>query len=58
LKAEKKTQEANSAGNEKNSMISLLKEKDILIDSLKRQLTEMREDLHQRESELEKAVFK
>ena len=46
LRAEKKTQEANAAGNEKTSMLTLLKEKEILIDSLKRQLAELREELH------------
>jgi hypothetical protein len=33
-----------------------MKEKDILIDSLKRQLSESREELHLREVELEKAL--
>lgn len=55
MRAEKKAQEANSAANEKTGMLSLLKEKEILIDSFKRQLNEIREDLHQREDELEKA---
>jgi hypothetical protein len=33
-----------------------MKEKDILIDSLKRQLSESREELHLREVELDKAL--
>jgi hypothetical protein len=37
-------------------MLSILKEKEILIDSMKRQLTELREELHQREDDLEKAM--
>ncbi len=37
-------------------MLSLLKEKEILIDSLKRQLAEGREELHQREGDLDKAL--
>jgi len=37
-------------------MLTLLKEKDILLDSLKRQVSEMREELHQREEELEKYI--
>lgn len=46
LKAEKKTSEANSANNEKTSLMTVMKEKDILIDSLKRQLNELREENH------------
>lgn len=56
LKAEKRAQEANAASNDKTSMLTLLKEKDILLDSLKRQVSEMREELHQREEELEKYI--
>ncbi len=37
-------------------MLTLMKEKDILIDSLKRQLSESREELHLREVELDKAL--
>ena len=37
-------------------MLSILKEKEILIDSMKRQLTELRVELHQREDDLEKAM--
>ena len=51
LKAEKKAQEANAFSNEKTSLLSLLKEKEILLDSMKRQLNESREDLHQRDQQ-------
>ena len=51
LKAEKKSQEANAFANEKTSLLSLLKEKEILLDSLKRQLNELREDLHERDQQ-------
>lgn len=37
-------------------MLSLLKEKEILIDSLKRQMAEAREEIRQREGDLEKAL--
>ena len=37
-------------------MLSLLKEKEILIDSLKRQMVEAREEIRQREGDLEKAL--
>lgn len=36
LKAEKRLQEANAATNDKTSLLSLLKEKEIMSDSLKR----------------------
>ena len=41
---------------DKTSLLSLLKEKEILLDSMKRQLNDLREDLHQRECELEKVM--
>ena len=56
LKAEKRAQEAQAAENDKTSMLTLMKEKDILLDSLRRQLNESREDLRQREDELDKAL--
>jgi chromosome segregation ATPase len=56
LKAEKRSQEANATSTEKTSLLSLLKEKEILLDSFKRQLTELREELHQREDDLDKAM--
>ena len=46
LKVEKKHQEANSSDNDKTSLMTVLKEKEILLDSLKRQLNEVREELH------------
>lgn len=36
LKAEKRSQEAQAAENDKTSMLTLMKEKDILLDSLRR----------------------
>jgi hypothetical protein len=36
LKAEKKLQEANAILNEKNSILGLMKEKEIMLDSMKR----------------------
>jgi hypothetical protein len=56
LKAEKRSQEANAAHTEKTSMLSLLKEKEILLDSFKRQLGELREELHQKGEELDKSL--
>ena len=49
LRAEKKQQEASAALNDKHSCLALLKEKEILLDSQKRQLTQLREDLHARD---------
>lgn len=46
LKAEKKLQELNGITNEKNSLLGLLKEKEIMLDSIKRQNNELKEDLH------------
>jgi hypothetical protein len=56
LKAEKKAQDYNSAVNEKTSLMNLLKEKEILVDSMKRQLNELREDLHQKEVEIDNGM--
>ena len=51
LKAEKKVQEANALTSEKNSILGLLKEKEIMMDSMKRQVNELREELHIKEQE-------
>ncbi len=56
MKAEKKAQDYNSAVNEKTSLMNLLKEKEILVDSMKRQLNELREDLHQKEVEIDNGM--
>ena len=53
LKAEKKTQEAHSELKEKTSMLATLKEKELQVDSLRRHLNQAKEDLHQKEQELE-----
>lgn len=42
LKVEKKVQEINSVESEKASVLSLMKEKEILLDSMKRQVNELR----------------
>jgi hypothetical protein len=39
--------------NEKASIMGILKEKEIMLDSMKRQLNELREELHQKEQEIE-----
>jgi hypothetical protein len=46
LKAEKRAQEATASAQDKTSLLGLMKEKEILLDSMKRQLNEAREDLH------------
>jgi polyhydroxyalkanoate synthesis regulator phasin len=56
LNAEKRSSEANAATTDKTSLLALNKEKDVIIDSQKRQLNELREELHQREDELEKGM--
>jgi hypothetical protein len=38
---------------DKTSLLGTLKEKELLIDSLRRQLSQIKEDLHQRETELD-----
>ena len=53
LKVEKKSQECNATISEKNSILSILKEKEIMLDSMKRQLNEVKEELHNREQELD-----
>lgn len=49
LKAEKKVQESNALSSEKNALLGLLKEKEIMLDSMKRQVNELREELHIKE---------
>lgn len=51
LRAERKTQDASSESKEKTSLLITLKEKDLQIDSMRRQLNQLKEDLHQRELE-------
>ncbi|CDW73834.1 UNKNOWN [Stylonychia lemnae] len=53
LKSEKKTQELNQTSNEKTSLLGLMKEKEIQMDSMNRQMNELREELHQRELDLD-----
>ena len=53
LKAERKTQEALAELKEKTSLLATLKEKELQVDSLRRHLNQAKEDLHQKESELE-----
>jgi hypothetical protein len=53
LKAERKTQEALACLKDKTSLLSTLKEKELMIDSLRRQVSQIKEDLHQRETELD-----
>eukprot|EP00347_Sterkiella_histriomuscorum_P013840 403363164 len=53
LKTEKKTQEVNATMADKTSTLSILKEKEIMLDTFKRQVNELREELHQRELDLE-----
>lgn len=38
--------------------MNLMKEKEIMIDSMKRQLNELREDLHQKEVEIDNGMRK
>jgi hypothetical protein len=53
LKAERKAQEALACLKDKTSLLSTLKEKELMIDSLRRQVSQIKEDLHQRETELD-----
>jgi hypothetical protein len=39
--------------NEKTGILGVLKEKEIMLDSMKRQLNELREDLHEKEQEID-----
>jgi len=53
LKAERKAAEALSAIKDKTSLLSTLKEKELMIDSLRRQYSQVKEDLSERETELD-----
>ena len=49
LKCERKTQDVQGALSEKTSLLTVLKEKEIMIDSIRRQLSQTKEDLHLKE---------
>ena len=53
LKCERKAQEVHGALSEKTSLLTVLKEKEIMIDSTRRQLAQTKEDLHLKEQELD-----
>lgn len=53
LKCERKAQETQGALSEKTSLLTVLKEKEIMIDSIRRQLSQTKEDLHLKEQELD-----
>jgi len=53
LKCERKTQEVQGVLSEKTSLLTVLKEKEIMIDSIRRQLSQTKEDLHLKEQELD-----
>ena len=53
LKCERKAQEVQGAMSEKTSLLTVMKEKEIMIDSLRRQLSQTKEDLHLKEQELD-----
>ena len=52
IKCDKKQQELNTAQHEKNSYQTLLREKEIMNESLRRQTTELNEELRDRDREL------
>ena len=56
LKCERKTQEVQGALSEKTSLLTVLKEKEIMIDSIRRQLSQTKEDLDLKEQELDAYV--
>jgi len=56
LKCERKTQEVQGVLSEKTSLLTVLKEKEIMIDSIRRQLSQTKEDLHLKEQELDAYV--
>ena len=56
LKAEKKTQEAHAELKEKTSLLATLKEKELQVDSMRRHLNQAKEDLRQKEQELESSM--
>jgi hypothetical protein len=49
LKYERKAQEVHGALSEKTSLLTIMKEKEIMIDSIRRQLSQTKEDLHLKE---------
>lgn len=53
LKCERKTHEVQGALSEKTSLLTVMKEKEIMIDSIRRQLAQTKEDLHLKEQELD-----
>ena len=53
LKCERKAQEVQGALSEKTSLLTVMKEKEIMIDSIRRQLSQTKEDLHLKEQELD-----
>jgi len=53
MKCERKLQEVHGALSEKTSFLTMLKEKEIMIDSTRRQLAQTKEDLHLKEQELD-----
>ena len=53
LKCERKTQEVAGALSEKTSLLTVLKEKEIMIDSTRRQLSQLKEDLQLKEQEVD-----
>jgi hypothetical protein len=53
LKTEKKIQEVHATENEKHSIQTILKEKEIMLDTMRRQVNEMREELHGKEMDLD-----
>lgn len=53
LKCERKTHEVQGALSEKTSLLTVMKEKEIMIDSIRRQLSQTKEDLHLKEQELD-----
>jgi len=53
LKCERKTHEVQGVISEKTSLLTVMKEKEIMIDSTRRQLSQTKEDLHLKEQELD-----
>jgi hypothetical protein len=46
LRAERKTQEAQSESKERTSLLITLKEKDLQLDSMRRQINQLKEECH------------
>lgn len=53
LKCERRSQEIQGTLSEKTSLLTVMKEKEIMIDSIRRQLAQTKEDLHLKEQELD-----